>query len=53
MTLVNNDLYLEAAKADFTNFQRLSRLEWLSLKRSPHVPLNYQYHNNLIYSLIN
>nr|BAD42452.1 ent-CDP synthase [Oryza sativa Japonica Group] len=33
MTLVNNDLYLEAAKADFTNFQRLSRLEWLSLKR--------------------
>uniref|UniRef100_A0A0E0CM94 Ent-kaurene synthase A n=1 Tax=Oryza meridionalis TaxID=40149 RepID=A0A0E0CM94_9ORYZ len=34
MTLVNNDLYLEAAKADFTNFQRLSRLEWLSLKRN-------------------
>ncbi|KAF0906466.1 hypothetical protein E2562_011459 [Oryza meyeriana var. granulata] len=33
MTLVNNDLYLEAAKADFTNFQRLSRLEWLGLKR--------------------
>lgn len=52
MTLVNNDLYLEAAKADFTNFQKLSRLEWLSLKRS-HVPPNYQYHNNLIYSLIN
>ncbi|XP_037486909.1 syn-copalyl diphosphate synthase-like isoform X1 [Triticum dicoccoides] len=33
MPLVNNDLYLEAAKADFTNFQRMCRLEWHGLKR--------------------
>ncbi|KAL5212517.1 hypothetical protein ABZP36_023364 [Zizania latifolia] len=33
MPLVCNDLYLKAAKADFTYFQRLSRFEWLSLKR--------------------
>ncbi|CAD6253565.1 unnamed protein product [Miscanthus lutarioriparius] len=33
MNLISNDAYLKAAKADFSNFQRLCRLEWLSLKR--------------------
>ncbi|KAL6899273.1 hypothetical protein ACP4OV_005931 [Aristida adscensionis] len=33
MHLFNNDLYLKAAKADFSNFQRLCRLEWSDLKR--------------------
>ncbi|XP_044444482.1 syn-copalyl diphosphate synthase-like [Triticum aestivum] len=33
MPLVNNDLYLKAAKADFYNFQQMCRLEWHDLKR--------------------
>ncbi|XP_044970255.1 syn-copalyl diphosphate synthase-like [Hordeum vulgare subsp. vulgare] len=33
MPLFCNDLYLKAAKADFTNFQRMCRLEWCGLKR--------------------
>lgn len=33
MNMVSNDMYLEVAKADFSNFQRLCRLEWHGLKR--------------------
>ncbi|CAN6381814.1 unnamed protein product [Urochloa humidicola] len=33
MHLVNNDLLLEAAKADFRNFQRLCQLEWHGIKK--------------------
>ncbi|KAL6634599.1 hypothetical protein ACP70R_027270 [Stipagrostis hirtigluma subsp. patula] len=33
MPLISNDLYLETAKADFSNFQRLCRLEWHELKK--------------------
>ncbi|CAD6253187.1 unnamed protein product [Miscanthus lutarioriparius] len=31
--LFSNDMYLKVAKADFSKFQRLCRLEWHSLKR--------------------
>ncbi|CAL4968683.1 unnamed protein product [Urochloa decumbens] len=33
MPLFNNDLFLKLARADFSNFQRLCRLEWHGLKR--------------------
>ncbi|XP_020408033.1 ent-copalyl diphosphate synthase 2 isoform X3 [Zea mays] len=33
MNMVSNDMYLEVAKVDFSNFQRLCRLEWHDLKR--------------------
>ncbi|KAG2583711.1 hypothetical protein PVAP13_6KG192924 [Panicum virgatum] len=33
MHLFNNDLFLNLAKADFSNFQRQCRLEWQGLKR--------------------
>ncbi|KAL6640344.1 hypothetical protein ACP70R_022193 [Stipagrostis hirtigluma subsp. patula] len=33
MHLVNNDMYLDMAKADFSSFQRRSRLEWLGLRK--------------------
>ncbi|XP_072971138.1 ent-copalyl diphosphate synthase 1, chloroplastic-like isoform X2 [Typha angustifolia] len=34
MPLVNNELYLELAKADFNQLQSLHQLEWLSLHKS-------------------
>ncbi|KAF8670976.1 hypothetical protein HU200_050248 [Digitaria exilis] len=33
MPLICNDLYLEAAKADFSSFQRRCRLEWNDLRK--------------------
>uniref|UniRef100_A0A8I6X016 Terpene synthase N-terminal domain-containing protein n=1 Tax=Hordeum vulgare subsp. vulgare TaxID=112509 RepID=A0A8I6X016_HORVV len=33
MNLVSNDLYLKMAKADFREYQRLSRLEWNGLRK--------------------
>uniref|UniRef100_M8BN83 Syn-copalyl diphosphate synthase n=1 Tax=Aegilops tauschii TaxID=37682 RepID=M8BN83_AEGTA len=33
MNLVSNDLYLEMAKADFREYQRLFRLEWNGLRK--------------------
>ncbi|TVU33980.1 hypothetical protein EJB05_15800, partial [Eragrostis curvula] len=33
MPLICNDLYLEAAKADFSSFQRRCRLEWNGLRK--------------------
>ncbi|XP_037481001.1 syn-copalyl diphosphate synthase-like [Triticum dicoccoides] len=33
MKLVSNDLYLKMAKADFKEYQRLSRLEWNGLRK--------------------
>uniref|UniRef100_N1QTS8 Syn-copalyl diphosphate synthase n=1 Tax=Aegilops tauschii TaxID=37682 RepID=N1QTS8_AEGTA len=35
MKLVSNDLYLKMAKADFREYQRLSRLEWNVLRKGP------------------
>ncbi|EMS64506.1 Syn-copalyl diphosphate synthase [Triticum urartu] len=35
MKLVSNDLYLKMAKADFKEYQRLSRLEWNGLRKGP------------------
>ncbi|XP_037482853.1 syn-copalyl diphosphate synthase-like [Triticum dicoccoides] len=33
MNLVSNDMYLKMAKADFREYQRLSRLEWNGLRK--------------------
>ncbi|CAO2046273.1 unnamed protein product [Urochloa humidicola] len=33
MPLFNNDMFLKLARADFSNFQRLCRLEWHDLER--------------------
>ncbi|KAL6634598.1 hypothetical protein ACP70R_027269 [Stipagrostis hirtigluma subsp. patula] len=33
MHLFNNDLYLKVAKADFSNFQRQCKLEWIDLQK--------------------
>jgi len=33
MPLVNNDLYLDLAKADFNKCQMIHQLEWLSIQK--------------------